>query len=81
MLSLQDIEQLFAERGGESVTADRAGRVYLANGQIFVLAADGTPLGRIDVPARPLQLLFGGKDHRVLFVLTHHALFAVEGLD
>ncbi|MEI9927536.1 MAG: glycosyl hydrolase family 28-related protein [Sphingomonas sp.] len=70
----------FAERGGESVATDAQGRVYVANGQIFVFAADGQPLGRIDVPERPLQLLFGGADGRTLFVLTHHALFAVDGL-
>jgi hypothetical protein len=28
--------QVFAERGGESAVADRAGNVYVANGQIFV---------------------------------------------
>ena len=35
-------------------------------------------IGRIDVPERPLQLLFGGADGRTLFILTHHALYAVK---
>jgi hypothetical protein len=72
--------RLFADRGGESVAAGPDGRVYVANGQIFVYAADGRPLGRIDVPERPLQLLFGGRDGKTLFVLAHHALFAIENL-
>jgi sugar lactone lactonase YvrE len=54
------------------------GRVYVANGQVFVYAADGKDMGRIDVPERPLQLLFGGKDKRTLFILTHHTLYAVQ---
>ena len=33
-------------------------------------------VGRIDVPERPLQLLFGGQDRRTLFILTHHALYS-----
>jgi hypothetical protein len=66
----------FAQRGGESVAVDGQGRVYIANGQVFVHAADGRELGRIDVPERPLQLLLGGADHRTLFILTHHALYA-----
>ena len=70
--------RFFAERGGESVAVDGKGRVFIANGQIFVHAADGRALGRIDVPERPLQLLFGGPDRRTLFVLTHHALYAVR---
>ena len=52
------------------------GRVYVANGQVFVYDASGRALGRIDVPERPLQLLFGGVDGRTLFILTHHALYS-----
>jgi sugar lactone lactonase YvrE len=69
----------FADRGGESVATDGEGRVYVANGQVFVYAPDGRELGRVDVPERPLQLVFGGPDKRTLFVLTHHALYAVRG--
>ncbi len=68
----------FAARGGESVAVGADGRVFVANGQVFVYAADGTEIGRIDVPARPLQLLFGGADGRTLFILTHHALYAAR---
>ena len=68
----------FANRGGESVTVDGQGRVYVANGQVFVYAADGREAGRIDVPERPLQILFGGPDRRTLFILTHHALYAAR---
>jgi hypothetical protein len=75
--ALSDL-RLVADRGGESVVADGQGRVFVANGQIFVYAPDGRALGQIDVPERPLQLLFGGPDRRTLFVLTHHALYAVR---
>lgn len=74
---LQDLK-VFAERGGESVTTDASGRVYLANGQIFVYADNGSPLGVIDVPDRPLQLLVGGADRHTLFILTHHTLYSVN---
>ncbi|MGK6319266.1 glycosyl hydrolase family 28-related protein [Sphingomonas sp. DT-204] len=67
----------FANRGGESVAVAGDGRVFVANGQVFVYGADGKELGRIDVPDRPLQLIFGGRDRRTLFILTHHALYAV----
>jgi len=68
----------FANRGGESVAADDRGRVYVANGQVFVYAPDGSPIGQIDVPERPLQILFGGPDRRTLFILTHHTLYATR---
>lgn len=68
--------KLAANRGGESAAVDRNGNVYVANGQVFVYAADGKEIGRIDVPERPLQLIFGGADGRTLFILTHHSLYA-----
>jgi sugar lactone lactonase YvrE len=68
----------FANRGGESVAVDGQGRVYVANGQIFVYDSQGKETGRIDVPERPLQILFGGADKRTLFILTHHALYAAK---
>jgi hypothetical protein len=75
--TLEDLK-VFTERGGESVVADAAGRVYVANGQIFVYSANGEQVGRIDVPDRPLQLVMGGADRNTLFILTHHALYSVN---
>jgi sugar lactone lactonase YvrE len=69
----------FANRGGESVAMDGEGRVYVANGQVFVYGPDGRELGRVDIPERPLQLVFGGPGKQTLFVLTHRALYAVRG--
>ena len=68
----------FADRGGEGVAVDAQGRVYVANGQVFVYAPDGQEIGRIDVPERPLQLLFGGEGGRTLFILSHHGLYAAR---
>ncbi len=72
--------KLAANRGGESAAVDEKGNVYVANGQVFVYAPDGKEIGRIDVPERPLQLIFGGDDGRTLFILTHHALYATGGI-
>jgi hypothetical protein len=68
----------FVQRAGESVAVDRAGNVYIANGQIFVYNHAGKQIGRIDVPERPIDLVFGGADRRTLFILSHHTLFAVK---
>ena len=73
--------RVFATRGGESVAQGPDGRVYVANGQIFVYTADGKEAGRIDVPERPIQLLFGGPGRRTLFILTHHALYSTQLTD
>jgi hypothetical protein len=68
----------FAQRGGESVAVDSNGNVYVANGQIFVHSPAGKQIAQIDVPERPVQLIFGGPDRKTLFILAHHALFAAQ---
>ena len=68
----------FVQRGGESVAVDGSGNVYVANGQIFVYSPSGKQIAQIDVPERPLQLIFGGADRKTLFILAHHALFATK---
>jgi sugar lactone lactonase YvrE len=73
--TLSDLKP-FAERGGESVAVDGKGNVFVANGQIFVYDPAGKQIGQIDVPERPIDIVFGGADRRTLFILAHHALFA-----
>jgi hypothetical protein len=74
--SLGDLKP-FAERGGESVAEDRKGNVYIANGQVFVYDRKGKPIGRIDVPERPVDILFSGD---TLFILSQHTLYAAQGM-
>jgi sugar lactone lactonase YvrE len=75
--TLSDLK-VFADRGGESVAVDGKGNVYIANGEIFVCDKTGRQIAEIDVPERPIDLVFGGKDHETLFILAHHALFAAR---
>jgi hypothetical protein len=75
--AITDLKQV-ADRGGESAAVGPDGKVYVANGQVFVYGADGKQTGRIDVPARPLQVIFGGADGRTLYILTHHALYSTR---
>ncbi len=70
--------QLFAEQGGEGVTSDNAGHVYIAAGQILDYDAGGNLLRTIRVPERPTQLLFGGAGHRTLFITARTSLYALD---
>jgi len=71
--ALKDLN-VFAERGGESVAADASGRVYVANGQVFVYGPNKEPLEIVEVPERPVQLLVSGQ---TLLILSHHSLYSL----
>jgi sugar lactone lactonase YvrE len=32
----------------------------------------------IKVPERPTHLVFGGRNHRTLFILSHHSIYSFE---
>jgi sugar lactone lactonase YvrE len=68
----------FVEQGGESLAQDAEGNVYLAAGQIFAYSSAAKFLGSIEVPERPHDILFGGRDRRTLYMLTYHSLYAVR---
>jgi hypothetical protein len=70
--------KLFVNVGGESVTQDTEGNVYIAAGQIYVLSPAGKLIATIDVPERPSQLLFGGPDRKTLFIAARSSLYAVQ---
>jgi hypothetical protein len=70
--------RLFAEQGGEYVTVDEKGNVYIAAGQVFVYDPSGHLIDTIEIPERPSQLLFGGSDGHTLFILARSSLYAVQ---
>ena len=69
---------LFAEQGGEGVVVDAQGNVYPATGEVFVYGPSGALIDTIRLPERPLQLLFGRSDGKMLYILTHTTLYSVR---
>jgi sugar lactone lactonase YvrE len=42
-----------------------------------VYSPEGELIDRIDVPERPINLVFGGKDGRTLYILARTSLYSV----
>jgi sugar lactone lactonase YvrE len=70
--------KVFANQGGEGVAVDENGNVYIAAGQIWVYDPGGRLIDTIEVPERPLQLVFGGADRKTLFIPARTSLYAVR---
>ena len=67
----------FVEQGAEGLAVDAAGNVYLAAGRLFVYSPAGRLLDTIDVPERPTEVVFGGKDGRTRFITARGSLYSV----
>jgi sugar lactone lactonase YvrE len=68
----------FVDQGGEGVTTDSQGNVYIAAGQIYVYSPTGNLIDMVEVPERPIQLVFGGIDGHTLFIPARTSLYAVR---
>ena len=67
-----------ATRSGypDGMTIDTDGRLWATGpGGIWVIDADGTPLGQIPMPAQPANLTFGGEDFSTLFITAETGLY------
>lgn len=65
-------------RGGYSTSVHKDGNLYVADGQIFVYDTNGKEINRINLPERPISIIFGGKDGNTLFATTQNSLFSVR---
>jgi sugar lactone lactonase YvrE len=45
---------------------------------VYVFNPSGELIDRIDVPERPIDLAFGGKDGKTLYILARTSLYSVE---
>ena len=69
--------KVFANQGGEAVTVDSRGNVYIAEGDVYVYDPSGKLVDTIRVPERATQLVFGGPDSRTLFIAARTSLYSI----
>ena len=69
---------VFVERGGTSVVSDEAGRVYIAEGQVYIYNREGKQIGVLEAPERPGSLAFGGPDKRTLYIGARKSLYSIR---
>jgi gluconolactonase len=63
--------------GPDGMAHDADGRIYATYKTIVVLSAYGDLIGRIDVPEKPANCTFGGKDGKTLFITARTSLYGV----
>lgn len=68
----------FCQYGGDGMTIDSRGNVYLAEDGILVFNREGELIGQIEVPERPTNLTFCGPDRRTLFITARSSVYTVD---
>lgn len=67
----------FAEKGEFSTATDKAGNVYIADGEIYVYSSDGKPIRTIKTPERPATIVIS-RDSNTLYFTGNKSLYSVS---
>ncbi|MEM4313017.1 MAG: glycosyl hydrolase family 28-related protein [Thermoplasmata archaeon] len=70
--------ELFAENGELDVAVDENENVYIPAGNLFVYDSQGKLIEEINIPERPANVVFGGKDMKTLFITARTTLYKIE---
>lgn len=69
---------LFVERGSDGMAIDEKGNIYLTTDAVEVYSPEGKLVEKIEIPERPANVTFGGKDNKMLFVTARTSLYAIR---
>jgi gluconolactonase len=69
-------KKLFAEQGSDGMTLDANGNLYLTSEAVDVYDPSGKKIRTIDVPEKPSNVCFGGKEGTTLFITARTSLYA-----
>jgi gluconolactonase len=71
-------KKLFADQGSDGMTLDENGNVYLTAEAISIYDPSGRLVKTINIPERPSNVTFGGKDKKTLFITARKSLYSIK---
>ena len=70
--------ELDGKRGPDGMAHDARGNLYATYRAVTVISPGAEVLGRIEVPLRPANCTFGGKDRKTLYITARSSLFSIQ---
>lgn len=70
--------KLIAESGSDGMTLDNKGNLYITAALVLVYSPQGQQIQKIQVPQRPSNVTFGGKDRKTLFITARTSVYALD---
>jgi len=71
-------KKLFAEEGSDGMTIDGEGNIYITSDAVKVYNKQGELIESINVPERPSNVCFAGKDNRTLFITARTSIYSIR---
>jgi gluconolactonase len=71
-------KRFFCPEGADGMTIDCEGNVYVTRDGVSVYNPAGKKIATIDVPEKPSNVCFGGKDRRTLFITARTSLYSIR---
>jgi len=71
-------KKLFAEQGSDGMTVDENNNVYLTSKAVTIYNRLGKLIKTIEVPERPANVCFGGKNKKTLFITARTSLYSID---
>lgn len=68
----------FCAVGGDGMTIDAQGNVYIASTDILIFDPSGAQIGIIDIPERPTNITFGGSERDILLITARTAVYTLK---
>ncbi len=70
---------LFAEEGSDGMTIDNQGNVYFTTRSVvLIIDKDGNKVGEIEVPEKPSNVTFAGKNRDILFITAQTSIYRID---
>ena len=71
-------KRLFCNFGSDGMTIDEKGNVYLTEFAVLVFDKAGKRIERIEVPEKPTNVTFAGKDNDLLFITATTSVYGLK---
>ena len=71
-------KKFFAPEGSDGMTIDTKGNVYLTNEAVKIYNAKGEIIETIQIPERPANVTFAGKNKKTLFITARKSIYEIK---
>ena len=71
-------KKLFAKQGSDGMTLDENGNVYLTERAVHIYNPSGKLIETIEIPERPSNVCFSGKNKNKLFITARKSLYSID---